>query len=343
MFDLQEFAQRMPKAELHVHLEGSIRPATLLELAERNHIQLPAKGEIGLMEFYRFRDFPHFVQVYSAVTSCLRKPEDYQLVTYEFGASCVQQNIRYAEVTFSIGTNQRMTGLRWQEILEGLNAGRMDTRRDFGVELRWVFDIVRDQPETQKEVLEIALAARDYGCMALGLGGSEAGFPPELFVGTFNNALQAGLPRLPHAGETLGPSSIWTAINRLHATRLGHGVRCIEEDGLVRELARRQIPLEICPTSNIRLGIFESMPAHPLRRLWDAGLAITVGSDDPPMFNTSLNEEYQALVDQFCFTADELEQISLNGVRFSLLPEIEKQKLTRDFSSEVARLRGILS
>jgi adenosine deaminase len=332
----------MPKAELHVHLEGSIRPATLLLLAERNRIELAARDEIGLLNFYRFRDFPHFIQTYATITNCLRTPEDYQLIAYEFGAGCAQQNIRYAEATFSIATNQRMTGLYWSEILAGINAGRRQVKQDFGVEIRWVIDIVRDQPETQKEVLEIALAARESGCVALGLGGNEAGFPPELFVETFMEAQQAGLPRVPHAGETLGAASVWTAIDQLQATRIGHGVRCIEDSLLVRELARRQIPLEVCPTSNIRLGIFDDFQAHPLRKLWDAGVAITLGSDDPPMFNTDLCQEYRMLVDHFCFTVDELEKISLNGLHFSLLPEGEKLRLMAAFQSEFKQLREVL-
>ena len=343
MFDLREFVQRMPKAELHVHLEGSIRPSTLLMLAERNGINLPARDEIGLLNFYRFRDFPHFIQIYATITGCLRTPEDYQLIAYEFGADCANQNIRYSEVTFSIATNQRMTGLDWNDILDGINAGRLQAKRDFGVEIRWVIDIVRDQPETQKEVLEIALAARDLGCVALGLGGNEAGFPPELFVETFMQAQKAGLPRVPHAGESLGAASVWTAIDHLQATRIGHGVRSIEDTLLVHELVRRGVPLEICPTSNIRLGIYEDFQAHPLRKLWDAGVAITIGSDDPPMFNTDLCQEYRVLVDHFCFTEDELEKISLNGLRFSLLPEEEKSTLMSAFQSEFIQLREALA
>jgi len=343
LFDLREFVGRMPKAELHVHLEGSIRPATLLMLAERNGINLPARDEIGLLNFYRFRDFPHFIQTYATITCCLRTPEDYQLIAYEFGAGCANQNIRYAEATFSIATNQRMTGLDWRDLLDGINAGRLQARRDFGVEIRWVIDIVRDQPETQKDVLEIALAARDSGCVALGLGGNEAGFPPELFVETFIEAQRAGLPRVPHAGEGLGAASVWIAIDQLQATRLGHGVRSIEDTSLVRELARRGIPLEVCPTSNIQLGIYDDFQAHPLRKLWDAGVAITIGSDDPPMFNTDLSQEYRVLVDHFCFTEDELEKISLNGLRFSLLPDEEKSTLMSAFQSEFIQLREALA
>lgn len=337
--NLHEFTRRMPKVELHVHLEGAIRPATLLQLAQRNGVNLPARDVEGLQDFYRFRDFAHFVKVYITITSCLRTPDDYRLIAYEFGSDCARQNIRYAEVTFTIATNTRLTGLPWQAILEGLNAGRVQVRADFGVDWGWVFDISRDNPETQDEVVEIALDARDRGVVALGLGGSEAEFPPELFERAFTRARQTGLPCVPHAGEMLGPKSIWTALHLLHADRLGHGVRCAEDPALVEYLRERQIPLELCPTSNLRLGIYPDYDAHPLRLLWDAGLMITVNSDDPPMFGTDLNHEYEVLIDHFAFGADELEQVSLNGLQSSFLPDPDKAGLETEFHAKFARLR----
>ncbi|RLC70626.1 MAG: adenosine deaminase, partial [Chloroflexi bacterium] len=295
--NLHEFARRIPKVELHVHLEGSIRPATLLQLAQRNSIGLPAQNVEGLRDFYRFRDFDHFIEVYSAITRCLRVPDDYRLIAYEFGADCARQNIRYAEVTFTIATNTKYTGLPWQAILEGLNEGRAQARAEFGVDWGWVFDISRNVPGTQGQVVEIALAARDESVVALGLGGPEADFPPELFERSFERARQAGLPSVPHAGEIAGPESVWAALRLLHADRLGHGVRSVEDGALVEYLRERQTPLEVCPTSNVRLGVYPDYAAHPLRRLWDAGLLVTINSDDPPMFNADLNHEYEALVD----------------------------------------------
>jgi adenosine deaminase len=337
--NLHEFARRMPKAELHVHLEGSIRPSTLLRLARRNDVQLPVQDLDGLRDFYRFRDFEHFVEVYLTITGCLRTPDDYQLIAYEFGSDCARQNIRYAEVTFTIVTNVSHNGLSWQDILGGLNAGRAQASAEFGVDWRWVFDIARNFPQTQEQTLEIALAARDQGVVALGLGGSEAEFPPELFARTFERARQEGLARVPHSGEMAGPQSMWTALRQLHADRLGHGVRCIEDPGLVEYLRQSQTPLEMCPTSNIRLGVYPDYAAHPLRRLWDAGLLITVNSDDPPLFSTTLNDEYDVLVEHFGFDADELEHISLNGLRASLLPVADKARLEAEFRTEFARLR----
>jgi aminodeoxyfutalosine deaminase len=337
--NLPAFARCMPKAELHVHLEGAIRPATLLQLADRNGVWLPAQDEQGLRGFYRFRDFAHFIEVYITITSCLRTPDDYRLIAYEFGSDCARQNIRYAEVTFTIATNTRLTGLPWQAILEGLNAGRKEARQEYGVDWRWVLDISRDNPTTQDRVIEIALAARDRGVVALGLGGNEAEFPPELFERPFARAKAAGLHRVPHAGETSGPQSIWTALQCLSAERLGHGVRCVEDPQLLAYLREHQVPLEICPTSNVRLGVYPDFADHPLRRLWDAGLYVTVNSDDPPLFETDLNREYQLLVDEFDFDADELEQVSLNALRATFAPAETKKGLEEQFRIEFARLR----
>ena len=339
--NLHAFAREIPKVELHVHLEGAIRPSTLLQLARHNGAQLPAHDVQGLRDFYRFRDFPHFIEVYVTITRCLRTREDYRLIAYEFGSDCARQNIRYAEVTFSIATNVKYAGLPWQEILEGLNAGREQARAEFGVDWGWVFDIVRDLPETQDQVVEIALAAREQGVVALGLGGKEVGFPAELFERSFERARRAGLPRVPHAGEIAGPESIWSALRYLHADRLGHGVRCIEDPALVAYLREHQVPLEVCPTSNIRLGVYPDYAAHPLRRLWDQGLLVTVNSDDPPLFGTDLNREYQVLVDHFGFNAAELEQVSLNALGASFLPEAQKARLEDEFRSEFARLREV--
>jgi aminodeoxyfutalosine deaminase len=343
MVDLHAFARQMPKVELHVHLEGSIRPATLLQLAGRNGIELPAQDVDGLQDFYRFRDFAHFIEVYVTITRCLQTPDDYRLIAYEFGADCARQNVRYTEVTFSIFTNVTYANLPWQAIVEGLNAGRAQARSEFGVDWRWVFDIVRDVPHTQEQVVEIALAAQDRGVVALGLGGSEKGFPPELFVQSFERAREGGLHSVPHAGEIAGPESVWGALQLLHAERIGHGVRCVEDTALVDHLRERQIPLEVSPTSNICLGVFASYEAHPLRRLWDEGLFITVNSDDPPLFNTDLNHEYEVLVDHFGFTADELEQASLNALRVSFLPQAEKAQLETEFRAEFARLRATIA
>ncbi len=339
--DNLEFAQRIPKAELHVHLEGSILPHTLSKLAQHNHVTLPADDEAGLVEFYRFRNFEQFLNTYMTITGCLRTPDDYRLIAYEFGCECARQNIRYAEVTFTIQTNMSMTGLSWWDILAGLNSGRQQAYIDFGVRWQWVFDIVRNLPDTQKSVLDIALSATEMGVISLGLGGLEEGFPPELFIDTFAQAEEHHLHRVPHAGEISGPQSVWSAIKLLHAERIGHGIRSIEDPLLVDYLKANNIPLEICPTSNICLNVYPDYAHHPLKKLWDAGLMLTVNSDDPPMFGTDLNHEYQLLVNHFDFNRSDLEQISLNAIQASFLSQGEKQILLHEFQDEFIKLENM--
>jgi aminodeoxyfutalosine deaminase len=336
--NLLEFAKRMPKIELHIHLEGSIQPGTLLKLAHRNQIRLPAEDETSLVEIYRFSNFDKFLETYLLITSCLRTPDDYRLIAYEYGCECARQNIHYAEVTFTIETNMSITGLSWQEILKGLNAGRDQAHKEFGVWWQWIFDIVRNVPDTQETVLNIALAAREMGVIALGLGGSENGFPPELFIDTFNQAKEMHLHRVPHAGEIAGSQSVWSALKLLHAERIGHGVRSIEDPELIEYLRTNSIPLEICPTSNVCLKVYPDYAHHPLRKLWDAGVLLTVNSDDPPMFNTDLTNEYKVLVNEFSFSQSELEQISLNAIQASFLSQREKQILVQEFKDEFVEL-----
>jgi aminodeoxyfutalosine deaminase len=337
---LQNYIQAMPKVELHVHLEGSIRSSTLLVLAERNGVELPARDVEGLRGFYRFTDFDHFLEVYFTISGCLKTVEDFRLIAYEFGADMARQNIRYAEVTFTPQTNVANTGLPFDDILAGLNGGRARARTDFGVEFRWVLDIVRNNPDTSQQVAEWAVAAVDRGVVGFGLGGMEQGFPPEWFVDAYDLARSVGLHSVPHAGETAGPESIWGAIRALKAERLGHGVHSIDDPALVEYLREHQIPLEICPTSNLCLGLYPSYETHPIRRLWEQGVYVTVNSDDPPMFNTDLVREYQALAGHLGFAAAELEQLSLNALRAGFLPAGQKAALETEFRAEFVRLRA---
>jgi adenosine deaminase len=339
---LHEFVRRLPKAELHVHLEGSIQPATLLRLGRQNGRPLPATDEAGLRAYYQFRDFSHFLDLYITILKCLRTPEDYRLIAYEFGREAARQNIRYAEVTFTIISNVKYSGLPWQLIMDGLNQGRAKAELEFGVRWAWIFDIVRDRPDLQNEVVDMALAGRDSGVVALGLAGDERLDHAITFRPSFDRAALAGLPGIPHTGELSGPDKIWEVIRYLHPHRLQHGVRAIEDPLLVAYLRDHQIGVDLCPTSNVRLGVYPDYASHPLRHLWGAGLLVTVNSDDPPLFGTDLNHEYEILVDEFDFAADELVQVSLNGVAASVLPEDAKAALDAVFRHEIAQLRGEL-
>jgi len=342
---IELYTAASPKAELHVHLEGSIRPATLLKLAQRNGVQLPAHTLADLQKWFTFRDFDHFIEIYFEISSCLKTSEDYELIAYEFGANMARQNVRYAEVTFSPSTHQFSFGIPFDTFFTGMSRGRLLAQKEFGVEIRWIFDIVRDIPDGMlnrrraEYTLAVALEGMDNGVVALGLGGAEVGNPPEQYAKWFEKAREAGLHSAPHAGETVGPDSVWGAVQTLSAERLGHGVRSIEDPVLVTYLAEKHIPLEICPTSNVKLGVYTDLAGHPLPGLYYAGVPVTINSDDPPLFNTTLNDEVKLLIDPFNFDIDTINEILLNGVRYSFLPVQEKQALEATFQVEMTKLR----
>ncbi len=337
LMDLQAYIRHAPKAELHVHLEGSVQPATLMALAKRNHIEPPAETLDELRQFFIFRDFAHFIQTYAIISRYLRTVEDYELITYEFGEQMAQQNVRYAEATFSVCTHRFMRGIPHDVYFTGLTRGRERARRDFGVEINWVFDIVRDvasgpgMSERADYTTSVAIESRNDGVVALGLGGMETGFPPEWFESWFDKARAAGLHSAPHAGEVEGPKSVWGAIRALGAERIGHGVRSIEDPLLIAELINRDILLEVCPTSNIKLGVYPTLEQHPLPQLVAAGVPCTVNSDDPPLFNTTMLHEAELLDSAFHFDKATIDNLLLNGVKYSFLPSARKEKMLREF------------
>ena len=344
---LAAYARAAPKAELHVHLEGAIRPATLLELARRNGVALPARDLDGLRRWFAFRDFGHFVEVYGTITRCLRTADDYELVVHELGAELARQNVRYAEVTFSPSTNH-LLGVPHDVYFTGLTRGRERARAEFGVEINWIFDIVRGLKDATRSRSEadyttgVAIEGRADGVVALGLGGAEAAGPPEPFAPWFDRARAAGLHSAPHAGEHAGPESIWGAIHALGAERIGHGVRAVENPRLVAYLAEHRIPLEVSPTSNVLLGVAPSLAEHPFPRLHAAGVVLTINSDDPPLFNTTLNDEAALLADPFGLDLAAIDEVLLNAVRHSFQLPDRRRAMEAAFAAELAALKSTL-
>lgn len=341
---IESYLNAAPKVELHVHLEGSIQPETLLTLARRNGVTLPASTLDEVRDWFTFRDFDHFVEIYVAITKCLRTSEDYELIAYEFGAEMARQHVRYAEVTFSPSTHHFL-GVTQDTYFGGLTRGRERARREFGVEIAWIFDIVRGIADPAQQLAAadyttgVAIEGRCDGVVALGLAGSEHGNLPDPFAPWFQRARDAGLHSAPHAGENAGPESVWGALRALGAERIGHGVRAIEDAELVAYLAESRIPLEVNPTSNLRLGVYPNLEEHPLRRLYDAGVFITVNSDDPPLFNTTLNDEVQLLSSHMRFTLPQIDAILLNAFRASFLPEERKLALEAAARADMAALK----
>ena len=335
---IDSFLLAMPKVELHVHLEGTFRPATLLALAQKNNITLPADDAQGIRRWFRFRDFDHFIEVYLTCSSCLKDPEDFHLLALDFLAEQAMQNVLYSEVHFTISTHI-FNGLDGDGIRQALSEAADDAERRHGIRMRLIPDIVRNMGTDRADATwRWAIDGRDDGVVAMGLGGMEVGYDNDPFREHFAMAREEGLRRVAHAGETGGPDSVRSALEVCGAERIGHGVRSIEDPELVDELARRQIPLEICPSSNVALGVVPSLEEHPVVRLVASGVEVTINSDDPPLFGTTLTREYLHLHRIFGYDETMLARLALTGLRHAFLEDDERAVLERRFSDQLAVL-----
>lgn len=331
------FIEGMPKVELHVHLEGAICPETVLKLAKKNSVSLPADTVEGLREWYQFRDFPHFVDVYVSVTKTIKTADDVELIAREFLEGQAAQHVLYTEATYTAATVQEMVGIPWEDQFRALQRAREYAARELGTHAGWVIDIVRGHsPERALEVAEWAVRGREYGVVALGLAGEERrGGAPE-YRQAFDHARDHGLPIIPHAGETQGPWSIIESMDVIHPTRLAHGVRAIEDPALVARLRQNGVVLDVCPSSNVCLNVVPDLPSHMLPQLVDAGLRVTINSDDPPMFGTTLTEEFVRVTEAFGFTREHLRAFTDTAVEAALV-----DSATRDeFAGKVADFFG---
>jgi len=336
--NLTDFIRAMPKVELHVHLTGAVEAETLLKLARKHGITLPANTVEGLRRWYTFTDFAHFVEIYVQIAACIRTPEDIELITREFLSAQAAQNIIHTEMTYTPYFATQI-GIPFDEQLDAINRARAWAEAEFNITVGWVIDIPRDvTPEIGMTIAEWAVSAKNNGVVGFGLGGPEISNPPEKFVDAFAYACAAGLPSVPHAGETVGAESMWGALRSLDAVRIGHGVRCLEDSALVAELRARQIPLEVCPTSNVCLHVAPDFASHPLPRLIDEGLYVTLNSDDPAMFNTTLTDEYLQAAKIFGFDSARVEQFVMNAAHVTLLPTEQKQILIQRLQTGFSRL-----
>ena len=335
-----QFITKMPKVELHVHLEGSVRPETLLKLAKRHRITLPADDVEGLRRWYTFRDFNHFIEIYMTISTCLRSAEDIELIAREFLIGQAQQHILYSEVTFTPFNQFMNNRLGFHEQIDAVNRARAWAEDELSVRMGIIMDIPRIvTPEEGLTVADWAIERYGDGLIALGLGGPEVDNPPEKFQAAFDRVRAAGLPCILHAGETVGPPSIWSAIHVADTKRIGHGVSAIEDSQLVEYLRETQIPLEVCPTSNICLSVYPSLEEHVLPRLMGAGLYITINSDDPPMFNTTLTNEYFVCQQTFGWDMATIERLVLNAVDVTLLPDEERLGMHSSFEMAFEKLK----
>jgi aminodeoxyfutalosine deaminase len=327
------FIRQLAKAELHLHLEGAVTPATLLEL-RRRHGDTATLAETEAL--YRYTDFASFLMAFKEVSAHLRGPDDFELATYRLMQQLKEENVLHAEVYVAVG----VCLFRKQDfdaIVEGLERGRARGARDFGVSLLWIFDATRHfGVEAAQKVFELAARYQNRHVIGVGIGGDEQKAPAELFRGVYAYAEDHGLRLTAHAGETGPPESVWGALN-LHAERIGHGFTASGDADLIEELAYRQIPLEICITSNLRTGVCKAVAEHPVKSYFDQGVMVTLNTDDPALFRTSLAREYQLAQDTFGFTDEHLRELARNSFEASFLPAEKKLELLGLFDAAAAR------
>jgi adenosine deaminase/aminodeoxyfutalosine deaminase len=325
------FIRELKKAELHLHLEGSVDPPTLAALSKKHNVPLPAfenryghnpesakeLSEEDVRELYRYKDFQGFLMAFKAVTERLRTPEDYELITYRLMQKLKAQNVVHAEVYVSVGVIY-WRGQDFDAIFEGLDRGRRRGEQDFGVSLYWIFDAVRHfGAEAASRVFDKAAQLRERNVIGIGIGGDEVRGPAEWFRELYARAAGQGLRLTAHAGEHTGPESIWTAVRDLKAERIGHGLTAVRDPKLMDYLGEHQIPVEICLSSNVRTGCCVSLNDHPLRTYIERGMLVTLNTDDPEMFETSLNREYEFAAEHFGLTNQQLTTLAENSQKAS--------------------------
>jgi adenosine deaminase/aminodeoxyfutalosine deaminase len=329
------FIRRLPKAELHLHLEGTVAPATLVELSHRydgTPLELDQAQAI-----YQYTDFSGFLLAFKAVTERLRTPEDYELIAYRMLQRLARQGVVHAEVYVSVGVVYYWRRIEFEPFFAGMERARKQAEQDFGITTYWIFDAVRHfGPEEAALVFRKAAEMRSEhpSIIGIGIGGDERRTGSEPFRELYTEARDAGLHLTAHAGESVGPEGIWGAIN-IGVERIGHGLSAIHDAELMSVLVERQIPIEICISSNLRTGCCLSLADHPVRRYFDAGLMITLNSDDPAMFLSDLEGEYQLAHDEFSFTREHLRELAANSIEASFLPAERKVDLLRRIEKTV--------
>lgn len=325
-----QFIAALPKAELHVHLEGAVDADTLWELASEQQSALAESGRQRVDELFGTMRFLDFLQAFKTVCLHLNTPEDYERITYRALERMAQQRVRYTEMTLSAGV-MVWRGQQIAPLFRGAVRGARQAEREFGIQTRWIFDAVRQLPLEQGwSVARAAAELMDEGVVGIGLGGDEA-TAPERFAEVFQFARQRGLRRVAHAGEAAGPESIWGALRALDAERIGHGLSAAQDDSLVSHLADNAVPVELCITSNLRTGGIREISAHPLRQYFDAGVPVSLHTDDPTLFGTDLLREYRLAHESFGFTRDELRRLARNSFEAAFLSPTEKRTFLEAF------------
>lgn len=309
---MKDFIAALPKAELHLHIEGTLEPELLFELARRNGIALPHESVDALRRAYDFRDLQSFLDLYYQGAGVLQTRQDFYDMTAAYFRKAAAQNVRHAEIFFDPQTHTDR-GIAFETVITGIHDAQLDAERDLGVTSKLILCFLRHLSEdAAMKTLDEALPYREW-IVAVGLDSSERGHPPSKFARVFARAREAGLLAVAHAGEEGPPDYIREALDILKVRRIDHGVRCLEDDALVERLVAEQIPLTVCPLSNIRLRVFDTMRDHPLRTMLQRGLKVTINSDDPAYFGGYIGENYIAVAEALDLTEAELAQLAKNS------------------------------
>jgi adenosine deaminase len=339
--DLPAFVAGLPKAELHVHHIGSAAPHTVAGLAERyaGSTDVPTDPE-QLATYFTFTDFAHFVTTYLSVVDLVRDPQDIWTLTRDIGVDLAAQNVRYVELTLTPYSSVTR-GIPAEAFCEAVEDARHRVEAEHDISMRWCFDIPGESGVPAGDLtLDIALGQRPNGLVSFGLGGPEIGVPRSWFEPHFAQARAAGLHSVPHAGESTGPETVWDAIRLLGAERIGHGINAIHDPALLAHLAAEQIPLEICPTSNVRTRSVSSLAEHPLPALVAAGVPVSIGSDDPPMFATTLGHEYVVAASLLGLDRTGVADLARASVRQSFADDATKRAILTEIDDYTARAPG---
>ncbi|MGH9617582.1 MAG: adenosine deaminase [Acidobacteriaceae bacterium] len=319
--------RNLPKAELHLHLEGTIAPETLVRMGQHNDTtRLTLEAARAL---YQYKDFTGFMLAFKAITERLRAPEDYELATYRMIEALAAQGVVHAEVYVSVGVIYYWRHVEFEPLFEGLERGRIRGEREFGVSVYWIFDAVRHfgVEEAARVFRKAAEMKRQYpSVVGIGIGGDERRMSAEPFRDLYAEAREHGLRLTAHAGETVGPESIWAALN-IGAERIGHALTADDDEELLEVLATRQVPVEICMTSNLRTGCCARLEEHPIRNYFENGLMVTLNSDDPALFGSDVYGEYCVAHTEFDMTMEHLRELAGNSIEASFLPPGRKLEL----------------
>ena len=327
--DAATWIRQLPKAELHLHLEGTITPETLVLLSQRHDAEPLTLAAARAM--YHYADFHGFLMAFKAVTARLQTAEDYELITYTMLRDLHQQGVVHAEVYVSVGVVYYWRKVEFEPLFAGMERARLRAEAEFGISLLWIFDAVRNfGPDEAARVFRkaAAMAGTHNSIVGIGIGGDERHTGAEPFRESYQEARENNLRLTAHAGEAAGPESLWAAIN-IGAERLGHALSAQHDAELMEMLATKQIPLEICITSNVRTGCCAHMEDHPVRRYFDQGLMVTLNSDDPAMFGSNLYDEYMLAHQQFGMALEHLRELAGNSIEASFLPPARKLELLR--------------